>query len=57
MNIINLLLDIEWHRSLRCIWEGNYHGKKYIQIAKNEFKNKKGNFGEKLMQRLHAKKL
>ena len=38
-------------------YETNYHGEKYIQIAKNKFKNKKGNFGERLMQKLHAKKI
>ena len=56
VNILNLLSDVERYSSLRHIWEGNYHGKKYIQIAKNEFKNKKGTFGERLMQKLHAKK-
>ena len=57
MNIWNLLSDIERYGSLWHMWKGNYHGEKYVQIAKNEFKNKKENSGEKLMQKLNAKKI
>ena len=57
LNIDSVIDDIKRLGPLKFMWEGNEHGEKYIQTAKNEFASQKGNFGEVLIKKIHAKKI
>ena len=57
LNIDSVIDDIKRMGPLKFMWEGNEHGEKYIQTAKNEFVSKKGNFGEVLIKKICAKKI
>ena len=55
-NTDSVIDDIKQLGPLKFVWEGNEHGEKHMQTAKNEFVSKKGNFGEVLIKKIHAKK-
>ena len=57
LNIDSFIDDIKRLGPLKFMWEGNEHGEKCIQTAKNEFVSKKGNFGEVLIKKIHTKKI
>ena len=57
LNVDGVINDVDEYGPIRFTWEGNWHGEKGIQAVKEQFISQKGNFGEILINKMHAKKI
>ena len=57
LNVGDVINDTDNTGPVRFTWEANWHGEKGMQAVKDLFVSQKGNFGEILINKLHANKV
>ena len=57
LNISPVLENVDKAGPTRHMWEENNYGEKGVQPNKEKFTSQNGNFGEILLNKLHAKKV